>query len=295
MTAMSLLQQTQHAEQPREMSKSESTLGSAEPVSEMEWSGFRSEMHSVGAVAAPYPLHSVPAGSLHAMPRKMQSTRLSEIRWDALANGREQRRVLNLRGLPSKLSTADALRAWLRAEGLGHAVEDLKVLPGKAGRLSCAVLRAREAADVERLAKFFHGRQCGAGSPIAVSFAAPGGLRGSAHPRATPAKVQSSLDAEKQPASPCLVPGTSTLDQSVPDLAMVFADLGVLEDSRPFYDNNIQLIDTASSLAALQSVRSFSSDSEASSSAADSNCGDDCTFEAGQLQPPPGLEGWRGQ
>jgi len=281
MTATSLMQQRQDAEQPREMSKPESTVGSAEPTNEMEWIGFRSELHSLG--------------SPDMMPRKMQGTRLSEIRWDALANRREQRRVLNLRGLPSKLSTADALHAWLRAEGLGHTVEDLKVLPGKAGRLVCAVLRAREAADVERLAKFFHGRQCGTGSPIAVSFAAPGGLGGSAQPRSKPAKVQSSLDAAQQLASPCLIPGTAPLGQSVRDLALVSADLGVLEDSRSFSKNNIHLVDTASSLAALQSVRSFSSGSEASSSAADSNCGDDCTFEAGQLQPPPGLEGWRGQ
>jgi len=282
MTATSLMQQRQDAEQPREMSKPESTVGSAEPTNEMEWIGFRSELHSLG--------------SPDMMPRKMQGTRLSEIRWDALANRREQRRVLNLRGLPSKLSTADALRAWLRAEGLGHIVENVKVLPGKAGRLACAVLRAREAADVERLAKFFHGRQCGAGSPIAVSFAAPGGgLHGSARPGAMPAKVQSSLDAAKQPTSPCLIPGTATLGQSVPDLAMIAADLGVLKDSRPISDDNIHLVDTASSLAAIQHVRSFSSSSLASSSVADSNCGDDCIFVAGQLRPPPGLEGFRWQ
>jgi len=284
MMVTSLVQQRQDVEQPREMSKAEGTIGSAEPMTNMEWIGFRSELHFLG--------------SPDAMPRKMQGTRLSEIRWDALANRREQRRVLNLRGLPSKLSTADALHAWLRAEGLGHTVEDLKVLPGKAGRLGCAVVRAREAADVERLAKFFHGRQCGAGSPIAVSFAAPVGLRGSAQPRSMPAKVQSSLGAAKQPASPRFIPGTATLGQSVPDLAMVAADLGVLKDSQPFCNNSnnsIHLVDTASSLAAIQSVRSFSSVSLASSSAADSNCEEDCIFEAGQLRPPPGLEGFRCQ
>jgi len=279
MMATSLAQQTQDVERPPGMSKAESMLGSVGPMQEMEWIGFRSELHSLGSPGM--------------MPRKMQATRLSEIRWDALANGREQRRVLSLRGLPSKLSTADALHDWLRVEGLEHTVEDLKVLPGKVGRLGCAVMRAREVADVERLAKFFHGRQCGVGSPIAVSFAAPGGLRGSGQPWATPAKVQSSLDASKQLASPRLISGIATLGQSVPDLAMVAADLGVLKDGRSLFNNNIHLVDTASSLVTIQSVRSFSSASLASSSAADSHCGEDCIFEAGQLRPPPGLEGFR--
>jgi len=163
------------------MAKSEAsfcTLGSAESMNEIGCIGLRSELHAL---------------STDVKPRKMHSSRLSEIRWDALTTRREQRRVLNLRGLPSKLRTAGALHAWLRAEGLGDTVEDLKVFPGKAGRLGCAVVRAREVADVERLAKLFHGRQCGAGSPIAVSFAAPGALCGSARPGAAPAKVQSSL------------------------------------------------------------------------------------------------------
>jgi hypothetical protein len=279
MPVTSFVQQRQDAEQPREMNKAESK--------------------------ASFPTH----GSPDVMPRKMQGTRLSEIRWDALANRREQRRDLNIRGLPSKLCTTDALHAWLRAHGLGHTVENLRVFPGKAGRLGCAVLRARDVADVERLAKFFHGRQCGAGSPIAVSFAAQGGLRGSARPGATPAKVQpgatpakvqSSLDAVKQRASTCLIPGSVAFVQSVPDLATMAADPGVLKDSRPFSDFNIHLVETVSSLPAsrlsIQSSRSASSASLASWCTADSNCSEDCIFdETGQLRPPPGLEGLRWQ
>jgi len=255
--------------------------GDAKPMSEIEWIGLGSGMHSLG--------------SPHAMPRKMQSTRLSEIRWDDLASKREQRRVLNLRGLPSKLCTAEALHTWLRAQGLGHVVEDLKVLPGKAGRLGCAVVRVREVADVERFAKLLHGRQCGAGSPIAVSFAAPGGIRGSALPGAMPAKIQSSLDAAEQPASPCLISCSSNLVQPAPDLALMSADLSIVKDSQPSSETNIHRVDTASSLADERlSVHSRCA-SSASLSSADSNYGEDCIFEAGQLRPPPGLEGFRWQ
>jgi len=209
MKAMCFVQQTQEAEWLSKMSKAESeasvrTLRSAKSMTEIECIGLRSELHALPT---------------DVKPRKMHSSRLSEIRWEALANRREQRRVLNLRGLPSKLCTTEALHAWLRAEGLGDTVEDLKVFPGKAERLGCAVVRAREVADVERLAKLFHGRQCGASSPIAVSFAAPGALRGSAQPGATPAKVQSSLDMANQLASPCLISGSITLVQSPPDFA----------------------------------------------------------------------------
>jgi len=231
-------------------------------------------------------------GSPSTMPRKMQSTRLSDIRWDDLASKREQRRVLNLRGLPSKLCTAEALHTWLRAQGLGHVVEDLKVLPGKAGRLGCAVVRVREVADVERFAKLLHGRQCGAGSPIAVSFAAPGGLRGLALPRAMPAKVQSSLGAAEGLASPRLISCSSNLVQPVPDLALLSVDLSIVKDSQPSSETNIYRVDTASSLADERlSVHSRCA-SSASLSSADSNYGEDCIFEAGQLRPPPGLEGF---
>merc|ERR1719195_497151 len=106
---MTSVQHTHEAELLREMSKAESKASFLTP------------------------------GSPAVKPRKMHSSHLSEIRWEALANRREQRRVLNLRGLPSKLCSAEALHTWFRAKGLGDTVEDLKVIRGKAGRLGCAV------------------------------------------------------------------------------------------------------------------------------------------------------------
>jgi len=196
----------------------------------------------------------------------------------------------------------------LLAEGLEDTVEDLKVFPGKAGRLGCAIVRARGVADVERLAKTFHGRQFGSGSPIAVSFVAPGGLHGSAQfgappikvPSlgAMPVKIQSTLSTAKQPTSPStspsLVPGSITLIQSVPDLALS-ADLGVLKESRAA-SNGIHRVDTASSLASSlaterQSLQSISCGNSPRgslfSSSADSNCDEDCILEASYLRPPP--------
>jgi len=126
-------------------------------------------------------------------PRKMHSLRLSELRWDALANRREQRRTLHLRGLPAKLCGVGALEVLLKAEGLWETVADLRILPRKASQPGCAVLSAKDSLDVQRLAKYFHGRQFGAGAPVAVSFAAPGFVN-SLRPGHNPAKVQSSLD-----------------------------------------------------------------------------------------------------
>jgi len=260
---MSFVQLTQDAEGRTEMNSAKSCAS----------------FSMLGSATCPE-LPSLSTSNPDVRPRKMHSSRLSEIRWEALAKGREQRRVLNLRGLPSKLCTTEALQAWLRAEGFGNTVEDLKVFPGKAGRLGCGVVRVREVADVERLAKLFHGRQCGAGSPIAVSFAAPGGLRGSPQPGATPEKVQSSLD-----------------------VAMLTADFGVLKESQHIGDGNIHHADTVSILAAdrpsTQTTSCASSGDSprgsASSSSVDGDCGDDYICEAGELRPPPGLEGLRWQ
>jgi len=125
-------------------------------------------------------------------PRKMHSLRLSELRWDTLANKREQRRTLHLRGIPHKFCRVDALEVLLKAEGLWEAVAGLRLLPRKAAQPGCAVLKAKHSMDVQRLAKYFHGRQFGAGAPVAVSFAAPGFVNGR-RPGQNPAKVHSSL------------------------------------------------------------------------------------------------------
>jgi len=217
MAALNFVQQTFQSERPLEVSTAEDKeafrmLRRAKSMHDMDPTGHCSEARVL------------PTGSPDLKPRKMHNLRLCDIQWEALANRREQRRVLNLRGLPTKLCTTEALHAWLRAGGLGDTVEDLKVFPGKAGRLGCAVVRAREAADVESLAKLFHGCQFGAGSPIAVSFAAPRS-RGSAQFGATPAKVQSSFGTAKQPASSGLIPGTITLVQST--------DLGAFPGDSP--------------------------------------------------------------
>jgi len=309
MAATSFVQLTQEAERSLEMSMTQSkpycrTLGRARSMREIKEIGIATDLHPFST------------GSLDVEPRKTQSFGLSEIRWDALSNRRERRRVLSLRGFPSKLCTAEALNALLLAEGLGDTVEDLKVFPGKAGRLGCAIVRARGVADVERLAKTFHGRQFGCGSPIAVSFVAPGGLHGSAQfgappikvPSlgAMPVKIQSTLSTAKLPTSPStspsLVPGSITLIQSVPDLALS-ADLGVLKESRAA-SNGIHRVDTASSLASSlaterQSLQSISCGNSPRgslfSSSADSNCDEDCILEASYLRPPPGLEGLQRQ
>eukprot|EP00419_Tripos_fusus_P012618 CAMPEP_0172658614 /NCGR_PEP_ID=MMETSP1074-20121228/2887_1 /TAXON_ID=2916 /ORGANISM="Ceratium fusus, Strain PA161109" /LENGTH=252 /DNA_ID=CAMNT_0013473937 /DNA_START=79 /DNA_END=841 /DNA_ORIENTATION=+ len=148
MAALNFVQQTFQSERPLEVSTAEDKeafrmLRRAKSMHDMDPTGHCSEARVL------------PTGSPDLKPRKMHNLRLCDIQWEALANRREQRRVLNLRGLPTKLCTTEALNAWLRAGGLGDTVEDLKVFPGKAGRLGCAVVRAREVADVESLENYF--------------------------------------------------------------------------------------------------------------------------------------------
>eukprot|EP00419_Tripos_fusus_P056727 CAMPEP_0172928848 /NCGR_PEP_ID=MMETSP1075-20121228/218118_1 /TAXON_ID=2916 /ORGANISM="Ceratium fusus, Strain PA161109" /LENGTH=338 /DNA_ID=CAMNT_0013790135 /DNA_START=86 /DNA_END=1107 /DNA_ORIENTATION=- len=148
MAALNFVQQTFQSERPLEVSTAEDKeafrmLRRAKSMHDMDPTGHCSEARVL------------PTGSPDLKPRKMHNLRLCDIQWEALANRREQRRVLNLRGLPTKLCTTEALHAWLRAGGLGDTVEDLKVFPGKAGRLGCAVVRAREVADVESLENYF--------------------------------------------------------------------------------------------------------------------------------------------
>jgi len=181
-------------------------------LSEEEWSWQQDAMSSVSKkivsladAAAPIALQlpqparraaSDPAASdayCTSKPRKMHSLRLSELRWDALAKKREHRRNLHLRGLPPKLCSVDAFKVLLKAKGLWEAVAGLRFLPRKAAQPGCAVLTAKDSMDVQRLAKYFHGRQFGAGAKVAVSFAAPECVNG-LRPGQNPAKVQSSLD-----------------------------------------------------------------------------------------------------
>jgi len=99
---MSFVQLTQDAEGRTEMNSAKSCAS----------------FSMLGSATCPE-LPSLSTSNPDVRPRKMHSSRLSEIRWEALATGREQRKVLNLRGLPSKLCTTEALQVRLRAEGLG--------------------------------------------------------------------------------------------------------------------------------------------------------------------------------
>jgi len=123
--------------------------------------------------APPGPKAAVPLG---AGPRKVHSFSLSALDWAALASHRERRRALHLRGLPPQLCAAGGLEALLDASGLIGSVEEVRLLPRTSVHrgLGCAVLRARSSEDVAVLARFFHGRRFGSGSPVAVSFAGPG-------------------------------------------------------------------------------------------------------------------------
>jgi len=240
--------QPEGGEWPLERSKASCEASFCSPthsksICESKWIGVSEE------------LRSLPIASPDEKPQRL-NTCLSANQFDTLTNRREQRRVLNLWGLPSKLCTAEALHVLFRAGGLGDAVENLKVIRGKAGRLGCAVVRTRTVADMEKLAKFFHGYQFGAGSSIVENFVASRGQRGSLHLRRTPSTMESSVDKVKQLASPCLIPGSVSLLQSPPDLAMG-TDVGVLKESRPFSGGNI--------------------------------------METGQIRPPPGLEDLRWQ
>jgi hypothetical protein len=244
--AARLFVQPQEAERPLDMNKAKSKA-SFHALSRAK------SMRENARVGPSTQLHCVPTDGPDVKPRKKHNEHLSELPWDALADKREQRRVLNLRGLPSKLCTAEALHTWFRAEGLGDTVEDLKVIRGKAGRLGCAVVRARKAADVERLARLFRGCRFGAGSPIASHAVAPGGgPRGSTLIGTPPATARNSVDTTQQPASPCLIPGSVALVQSLPEVAVIGSNLGKIhQDRRPLAGN---------------------------------------ILEVGQFRPPPGLE-----
>jgi len=112
-----------------------------------------------------------------AKPRYVDQLRLSQVRWEDLANHQERRTVLQLRGLPPRLCQPGALKALMLAQGLLDKVARLSIAPGRLGRPGCAKLYAKGIDEVSVLTKFFHGRQFGGSSLVAVSFAADQGLK----------------------------------------------------------------------------------------------------------------------
>mmetsp|Transcript_104800 Transcript_104800/g.208251 ORF Transcript_104800/g.208251 Transcript_104800/m.208251 type:complete len:364 (+) Transcript_104800:61-1152(+) len=235
-------------------------------------------------------------------PRKMHSLRLSELRWDALANKREQRRTLHLRGLPPKFCRAGALEVLLKAEGLWEAVANLRLLPRKAAQPGCAVLAAKDSTDVQRLAKYFHGRQFGPGAPVAVSFAAPGFVKGQRSGQ-DPAKVQSSLDVVGVASSPL----GGTIGEAAWQLhhfelaarSPCTGALGMypLEDLpvRGSITNNVEDSSAATTMDDL-ALEGSTSLRACSASTSSSGCGSEYESEGRDrevlLMPPPGLEGF---
>jgi len=107
-------------------------------------------------------------------PRKIIDFRLSQLSWDDLAKNRELRTTLKLRGLPRHLCSEEALEALLGSFGLAQFVEWIQEPPpGGVGRLGWVIINATGQEGVEKLARFFHGRQFGSCTPVAVSFAGP--------------------------------------------------------------------------------------------------------------------------
>jgi len=120
----------------------------------------------VGAQAAA----ATAEASASCRPRKVNSLRMSQLNWEDLTSGREWRTVLRLNFLPRRLCEPGALEALLRHHGLAELVERVRVLPAR-GSLGCAVVKVKSVAGVPALAKFFHGRQLGSSTPVAVCFA----------------------------------------------------------------------------------------------------------------------------
>jgi len=299
-------------------SQLDSSCSPTSDLSDEEWGWQQSDLSngskriiSLDDVVAPAALHLLqparqaagdPAGAdCTSKPRKMHSLRLSELRWDALANKREQRRSLHLRGLPSKLCKADALEVLLKAEGLWEAVASLRLLPRKAAQPGCAVLSAKNSTDVQRLAKFFHGRQFGAGAPVAVSFAAPGFVK-NLRPGQNPAKVQSSLDPvgvasshlggfEALTSSFVLAAGEAERSHSTDAL-------GVHPLACPAGGNRAEIVENSSATTTMDDLASEGSTSLCASSASPSSsgCGSGDESEGRDREvlfmPPPGLEGF---
>lgn len=134
-------------------------------------------------------------GSAILQPCKVHSLRLSEFRMRAPVNyHKEQRIALLLRAVPWKLCSHTMLNELLHQGGFSEMVEDLQIWAGKPGQPGCAVLKIPCIDNnVQRIARFFHGRQFGTSMPMAVSLASPGAASRRVYRGSCPAKVPSSL------------------------------------------------------------------------------------------------------
>jgi len=113
-----------------------------------------------------------PASRDSSEPRRINDLRMSQLRWDDLAAGREWRTSLLLRGLPRSLCQPGRLEALLQASGLGDSVSSIRVPRSMCSRsVGHAIITASAVKEVPKVAKFFHGKQFGNSMPIAVSFA----------------------------------------------------------------------------------------------------------------------------
>jgi hypothetical protein len=105
--------------------------------------------------------------------------RTSQLNWEDLAAKREHRTALLLRGLPTALCDEAAFRALLSTKDMLRLVRRVKVLPTRGRSVGYVFVEVNSVDDVQRVAKFFHGRQFGGGHSVAVSFS-PAGQRGTA-------------------------------------------------------------------------------------------------------------------
>lgn len=136
-------------------------------------------------------------------PRYRTDLLLSKVNWDELASGVEKRTTLRLKCLPRPLCDEQALGSLLARVGLAGMVDCVRVLPGEGKRHGSALINAVSTEAVAAVARLFHGRQFGTGTPVAVSFAA---VQGSSdinrvHPDRQPLRVEAMGDrkVEEQP------------------------------------------------------------------------------------------------
>lgn len=102
----------------------------------------------------------------------------SQLDWNKLAAGGEQRTGLVLRGLPKALCDERALRELLKTNGMEGVLEGaqglwqaLSTRSRSQHSLGCMYIKVKYPDDVLPVAKFFHGRQFGGSLPVAVTFA----------------------------------------------------------------------------------------------------------------------------
>lgn len=137
---------------------------------------------------------SRPVVSKDSRPCYVTDLLLSRLRWEDLASQREERTSLRLRGLPPGLCEPARLRTFLASQGLSDAVSSVSTARGIGRRgLGEAIVKARSSADVQRIAKFFHGCRLGNSLPVMVSFAAERGARAPGAVAGGAAKVACSI------------------------------------------------------------------------------------------------------